>query len=46
MAAIRDGRIQVTPLISHHFAFTEAKEAFDLLYERLGEAMGVILTWD
>jgi threonine dehydrogenase-like Zn-dependent dehydrogenase len=46
MAAIRDGRIQVAPLITHHYPFTEAKEAFDLLYERLGEALGVILTWD
>ncbi|MCE7985962.1 MAG: hypothetical protein DYG89_32700 [Caldilinea sp. CFX5] len=40
------GRIQVDPLISHRFPFTEAKAAYDLLYERLSEAMGVLLVWE
>lgn len=39
------GRIQVDPLISHRFPFTEAKAAYDLLYDRLSEAMGVLLVW-
>jgi threonine dehydrogenase-like Zn-dependent dehydrogenase len=40
------GKIQVAPLISHRFPFSEAKAAYDLLYERLAEAMGVLLTWE
>jgi threonine dehydrogenase-like Zn-dependent dehydrogenase len=38
-------RIQVEPLVSHRFPFTQAKAAYDLLYERLSEAMGVLLIW-
>ncbi|MBX3014686.1 MAG: zinc-binding dehydrogenase, partial [Caldilineaceae bacterium] len=38
-------RIQIEPLISHRFPFTEAKAAYDLLYDRLSEAMGVLLIW-
>jgi len=40
------GRIQVEPLISHRFPYTQAKQAYDLLYDRLSEAMGVLLVWD
>ena len=40
------GQIRVDPLISHRFPFMQAKEAFDLLYERPGEAMGVLLVWE
>ncbi len=40
------GRIQVEPLISHRFPFTQAKAAYDLLYARLSEAMGVLLLWE
>ncbi len=43
---VQAGRIQVEPLISHRFPFTEAKAAYDLLYERLSEAMGVLLVWE
>ncbi|MEZ4862635.1 MAG: zinc-binding dehydrogenase [Caldilineaceae bacterium] len=39
------GRIQVEPLISHRFAYRAAKDAYDLLYARLEEAMGVLLLW-
>jgi L-iditol 2-dehydrogenase len=46
LEAIRTGRIQVTPLITHTFPYGEAKAAFDLLYHRPGEALGVIFTWD
>ena len=46
MAAIADGSIQVEPLITHHFPFRRAKEAFDLLYARPGDAVGVILEWE
>jgi len=44
--SIADGSIRVAPLTTHHFPFTEAKVAFDLLHDRPGEALGVILTWD
>ena len=40
------GKIRVKPLISHRFPYQQAKEAFDLLYERLSEAMGVLLIWE
>ncbi len=43
---VQAGRIRVKPLISHRFPYREAKAAFDLLYERLAEAMGVLLIWD
>jgi threonine dehydrogenase-like Zn-dependent dehydrogenase len=32
-------------MITHRFPFEQAAEAFDLLYNRLGETMGVILVW-
>ena len=40
------GKIRVKPLISHRFPYQEAKAAFDLLYGRLSEAMGVLLIWE
>lgn len=46
MRLLADGSFRVDPLISHRFPFTEAKDAFDLLHDRLAEAMGVIFTWD
>jgi threonine dehydrogenase-like Zn-dependent dehydrogenase len=38
--------IRVSEMITHRFPFIHAKEAFDLLYERPGEALGVILLWE
>lgn len=43
---LQRGAIQIEPLISHRFPYTEAKAAYDLLYARLSEAMGVLLEWD
>lgn len=43
---VQAGGIQVDPLISHRFPFTQAKAAYDLLYDRLAEAMGVLLVWE
>ncbi len=43
---VQAGRIQVDPLISHRFPFTQAKAAYDLLYDRPAEAMGVLLMWE
>ena len=42
---LQTGQIQIDPLISHRFPHQEAKEAYDLLHERLSEAMGVLLLW-
>ncbi|MGH2460217.1 MAG: zinc-dependent alcohol dehydrogenase, partial [Chloroflexota bacterium] len=46
MSALANGTIRVEPLITHHFPFGEAKAAFDLLYQRPGDALGVILDWE
>jgi L-iditol 2-dehydrogenase len=40
------GQIQVEPLITHRFPFSEAKIAYDLLYDRPHEALGVLLLWE
>jgi threonine dehydrogenase-like Zn-dependent dehydrogenase len=42
---IQRGEIRIAPLITHRFPFREAKTAFDLLWERPGEALGVLLEW-
>ncbi len=43
---LQTGAIQIEPLISHRFPYTQAKAAYDLLYAQLSEAMGVLLLWD
>ncbi len=45
MRALAGGLVKAAPLITHHFPGNQAKEAFDLLYERPEDAMGVILEW-
>ena len=45
MAALVAGDVRVQPLISHRFAGQQAKEAFDLLYAHLDQAMAVLLNW-
>lgn len=42
---VHSGAIQVEPLITHRFHFRDAKAAYDLLYERPQEALGVLLMW-
>lgn len=39
------GAISTEEMVSHRFSFEQAKEAFDLLYERPQEAMVVVLEW-
>lgn len=46
IALLQSGQIQIEPLISHRFHYTQAKDAYDLLYARLPEAMGVLLIWE
>ena len=43
---LSENKIRVEEMITHRFPFSEAAEAFDLLYNRLGETMVVVLTWD
>jgi len=43
---LADGKINAARMISHRFPFQEAAAAFDLLYNRLSEAMGVILVFE
>ena len=42
---LADGKFRVADMISHRFPFHQAPEAYDLLYNRLHEAMGVLLQW-
>ena len=46
MELLGTGVIQTEKMTTHHFPYTQAPEAFDLLYNRLDEALGVILDWD
>ncbi|MEE2656934.1 MAG: zinc-binding dehydrogenase [Candidatus Latescibacterota bacterium] len=40
------GQIPFDRMITHRFSYTDAAEAFDLLYHQLGETMAVLLTWE
>lgn len=42
---IRDGEIRASNMITHRFHYTEAKAAFDLLWNSPGDALGVLITW-
>jgi 2-desacetyl-2-hydroxyethyl bacteriochlorophyllide A dehydrogenase len=42
---IQDGSVRVKEMITHRFPITEAKQAFDLLYEHPDKAMGVIFEY-
>ncbi|MBM4438131.1 MAG: zinc-binding dehydrogenase [Actinobacteria bacterium] len=43
---IASGAIQPDRMTTHHFPFTQAAAAFDVLYSRMHEALGVLLDWD
>ena len=45
LAHLAAGEVAATRMITHRFDFVDAAAAFDLLYNRLGETMGVILVW-
>jgi threonine dehydrogenase-like Zn-dependent dehydrogenase len=38
--------IHAAQMITHRFPFAQAAAAFDLLYHRPAEALGVLLVWD
>ena len=46
MELLLAGAIDTERMTSHRFHYSEAAAAFDLLYNRPGEAMGVLLDWD
>ena len=46
MDLLAAGAIGTERMTTHHFPYTQTPEAFDLLYNRLGDTLGVILDWD
>lgn len=42
---LTDGRLSVSDMISHRFAWERAPEAYELLRDRREEALGVIVDW-
>ena len=46
MQLLRNGAIQTERMTTHRMPFTEAARAFDLLYNNMGEALGVLLDWE
>ena len=46
MSLLASGAVQAERMTTHRFAFTAAGEAFDLLWNRPGEALGVLLDWE
>ncbi len=42
---IRNGEIRASEMITHRFQYTEAKAAFDLLWNSPGDTLGVLIKW-
>lgn len=42
---INAGEIRASEMITHRFHYTEAKAAFDLLWNSPGDALGVLIKW-
>lgn len=42
---IQNGEIRASEMITHRFHYTEAKDAFDLLWNTPGDALGVLIKW-
>ena len=42
---IQHGEIRASDMITHRFHYTEAKAAFDLLWNTPGDALGVLIKW-
>jgi len=43
---LAEREVQAEKMITHRFPFIDAAEAFSLLYNRLGETLGVVLIWE
>ena len=46
MSLLATGAVAAERMTTHRFPFTEATDAFDLLWDRPGEALGVLLEWE
>ena len=46
MRRVAAGEVEVDKLHTHTFKPDQAREAYDLLHDRLAEAMGVLFDWD
>ncbi|MCC6705876.1 MAG: zinc-binding dehydrogenase [Thermomicrobiales bacterium] len=46
MRRVTAGEVEVDKLHTHTFKPEQAREAYDLLHDRLAEAMGVLFDWD
>lgn len=46
MDMIAQGRIDVSPMITHHLPFTEAQQGFELALNRKDEAIKIVLDYD
>ena len=46
MQLLGSGIIRTDKMTTHHFPYMEAPAAFDLLYNRMDEALGVLLNWE
>ena len=42
---IKNGEIRASEMITHRFHYAEAGEAFDLLWNSPGDALGVLIKW-
>ena len=42
---LQNGEIRTNDMITHRFDYTEAKAAFDLLWNTPGETLGVLIKW-
>ncbi|MDE0481072.1 MAG: zinc-binding dehydrogenase [Candidatus Poribacteria bacterium] len=42
---IQNGEIRTSEMITHRFHYTEAKAAFDLLWNTPGDTLGVLIKW-
>ncbi len=42
---IKAGKIRASEMITHRFHYTEAKAAFDLLWDSPGDTLGVLIKW-
>ena len=46
MDMIAQGRIDVSPMITHHLPFTEAQQGFEMALNRKNEAIKIVLDYD
>lgn len=46
MELLGSGNIRTEQMTTHRFSYTQAADAFDLLYNRMDVAMGVLIDWE